>query len=70
MRRKRLERKMDRALLDAIFVLEAEWKQIQSIIENSIETTDENRYRLQLAEAKYIFLLKEAKHRDLSYLRY
>lgn len=70
MRRKKLQGEMNRSLLDSIFRLEAEWKQIQYIIENSIDPVEESRHRLQLAQAKYIFLLKEAKHRGISYLNY
>lgn len=70
MRRNKMERKTNRALLDSILKLEAEWKQIQYIIDNSIEPIEESRHRLQLAQAKYIFLLKEAKHRGISYLDY
>lgn len=70
MKRKKLQRETDRSLLDSIFVLESEWKQIQSIIESSIEPMDESRYRLQLSQAKYIYLLKEAKRRNINYLQY
>lgn len=70
MKKKKLQREVDRSLLDSIFVLEAEWKKIQSIMENSIEPMDESRYRLQLAQAKYMYLLKEAKRRDVNYLQY
>lgn len=70
MKRKRLQRETDRSLLDSIFVLESEWKQIQSIIDNSIEPMDESRYRLQLSQAKYMYLLKEAKRRNINYLQY
>lgn len=70
MKRSKLERKMNRSLLDSILKLEGEWKQIQYIIDNSIEPIEESQHRLQLAQAKYIFLLKEAKHREITYLNY
>ena len=70
MRRKRIQRKIDRGLLDAIFIHEAEWKNLQSIVEKSIEPMDESRHKLSLAQAKYMYLLKEAKRRKISYLRY
>jgi len=69
-RRKRRQRAVDRELLDSIFTIEAEWKYLHNIIDNSIEPMDESRQKLQLSEAKYMFLLKEAKHRKISVLRY
>lgn len=70
MRRKKLQKETDRALLDSIFSLEAEWKQIQFVMENSIEPMEESRYQLQMAQAKYVYLLKEAKHRNVNYFQY
>lgn len=70
MRRKRRQKEMDRDLLDAIFKIEAEWKKLQILVDNSIEPMDESRQKLQLTEAKFMFLLKEAKHRKISVLRY
>jgi len=69
-RRRVTKRDIDRELLDSIFVVEAEWKQIQSIIENSLDVMEESKQRLSLAQAKYMFLLREAKYRKLSVLRY
>ncbi|HLR08614.1 MAG TPA: YaaL family protein [Bacillota bacterium] len=71
-RRKRRIRKrdIDKALLESIFVLEREWKQIQSIMEKSVETTEESLYMEHLAQAKYLFLLREAKRRQISALMY
>lgn len=70
MRRKKLQRETDRALLDSIFSLEAEWKQIQFVMENSIEPMEESRHQLQMAQAKYVYLLREAKRRDVNYFQY
>lgn len=70
MRRKRKQREIDRELLDVIFTAETEWKKLRHIIDNSIEPMEESQQKLQLAEAKYMFLLREAKHRKISVLRY
>jgi len=70
MRRKRWKKEIDRALLEAIFMSEAEWKQLRFIMDNSVEPILENKQRLLLSEAKYMFLLREAKHRKISVLRY
>ncbi|GAB3054316.1 YaaL family protein [Virgibacillus ainsalahensis] len=61
---------IDRELLDAIFVLEREWKDIEAIVERSIETPYSNHQRAALAQAKYLFLLREARHRKVSARRY
>lgn len=61
---------MDRELLDTIFEVEAEWKKLRHIVDNSVEPMDESGKKLQLSEAKFMFLLKEAKHRKISVLRY
>ncbi|MEI3613548.1 YaaL family protein [Pseudogracilibacillus sp. SO30301A] len=70
MRRRRRQKEVDHELLDVIFTLETEWKKLRYIIDNSIELMEESQQTLQLAEAKYMFLLKEAKHRRISALRY
>lgn len=70
MKRKRRKRETDQALLDAIFHVEAEWKKLQDILEHSIEPMEETTQQLQLAESVYMFLLREAKHRKISLLRY
>lgn len=70
MRRRLKKKDVDRHLLETIFSLEREWKQIQSMVENSIEPVFESRQRLMVAQAKYMFLLREAKKRKVSALRY
>lgn len=69
-KRKKLREQTNKRLLGAFFKAEMEWKQLKSIVENSIEPTEESRYLLSLSEARYIFLLREAKARKLSALRY
>ena len=70
MNRKKQKKEADQALLDAIFRVEAEWKKMLQLVEHSVEPLYETRDRLQLSEAKYMFLLKEAKERNISLLRY
>lgn len=70
MRRKKRQREVDRRLLNAIFVTEKEWKNLHYMIDNSIDASPETEQYLLLQEAKYMFLLKEAKHRKISVLRY
>lgn len=70
MRRKRMRKNMDRQLLDAIFSVEADWKKLRQIVDHSIDPLDGTRNKLKLRESSYMFLLKEAKHRKISALRY
>lgn len=70
MSRKKWQKEADQALLEAIFKVEAEWKYLQQLVEKSVEPAFETGDKLKLAEAKYMFLLKEAKHRNISLLRY
>ncbi|MBP1970294.1 hypothetical protein J2Z83_002412 [Virgibacillus natechei] len=60
---------VDGELLDAIFTLEREWKQIESIVEKSIEPSHSSHQMEALAQAKYLFLLREARHRKVSALQ-
>lgn len=60
------KRDMDEQLLDGIFSLQLEWKQIESLVEKSIEPTQDGQSREALAKAKYLFLLREARRRKIS----
>lgn len=70
MRKRKKQKEVDRALLQAIFKSEAEWKKLRHIIDNGIDPVIETRQKLLLAEAKYMFLIKEAKRRNVSLLPY
>ncbi|PAV28531.1 hypothetical protein CIL05_16485 [Virgibacillus profundi] len=69
MGKKRIKRVVDEELLDAIFELEREWKQIESLMEKSMEPTFAGSNSEALAKAKYLFLLREARQRKLSAIR-
>lgn len=64
------QKETDQALLNALFRVEADWKKLREIVDYSIDPFIEAEQRLQLAEAKYMFLLREAKHRKISLIRY
>ena len=69
--KKRLKKKeIDEHLLSTINKLRDEWQQIQSIVEKSIDPADSSLYQQSLARAKYLFLLREARHRNLSAKRH
>lgn len=71
-RRRVSKESVDYKLLESIFTLEAEWKQFQQIIDNSydIDNIIENEFMFHLKQAKYMFLLQEAKHRKVRAFRY
>ncbi len=69
-RRKKYEQEVNQRLLYSFFQVEAEWKRLRTIVEDSIDPSYETEMRLILAEKRYIYLLKEAKRRNLSALRY
>lgn len=69
-RRKKFRRDKNKELLDAFFETEYEWKNMQAIVESSIEPKFESFHLLELLESRYIFLLKKAKERNLNALRY
>ncbi|TQS76383.1 DUF2508 family protein [Ornithinibacillus gellani] len=68
--RKVKKKDIDQELLAAIFNVEFEWKQIRSIVEKSIEPTVDGQKREAIAQAKYLFLLREARRRKISAIRY
>lgn len=70
MKRSKLQRAVDEELLNVIFSVEDEWRNLRHIVDRSVDPLNEARYKLKLAEATYMFLLKEAKHRKVSALRY
>lgn len=70
MRRKARKKAIDENLLHTIYSLQSEWKKIASIVEESIDPSDRSLYQEKVARAKYIFLLQEARQRNLSAIRY
>lgn len=69
-KKKKQKREVDELLLDAIFTIEHEWKQIKSLVSQSIEPTFDGKSAEKIAQSKYLFLLREAKHRKISAVRY
>ncbi|API92289.1 hypothetical protein J32TS6_34960 [Virgibacillus pantothenticus] len=63
---KKIKKKdVDGELLRTMRELELEWKQIQSIVSKSVEPTIDGHYWEAISRAKYIYLLREARHRKL-----
>jgi len=64
---KELKKKaMDQEFLDAIFTLKDEWTSLESIMRKSVEPSEEGQYELALDKVKYLYLIREAKIRNIS----
>ncbi|WP_101841810.1 YaaL family protein [Halobacillus sp. Marseille-P3879] len=67
--KKKVKKKaMDQKLLADIKRLKYEWETLENIIEHSIEPSEEGLLDLSLAKAKYFYLLREARHRNINAL--
>ncbi|MFD3450479.1 YaaL family protein [Microbacteriaceae bacterium 4G12] len=64
-----LRREYDEKLISLLEELKQEWLRQKRIVEQSIEPSEEVLCYLQLAEAKYFYLLKEAKKRHVQMLK-
>lgn len=64
-KRKKLKEREEQLLRD-IFQLQSEWMKLKSIIEKSVEPSEIGRYDLMVAQAKYFFLLREARYRNIN----
>lgn len=67
-KKKRIQKEIDQQLLMNIKKLKREWEQLNRIIEQSIDPSDEGLQDLALVKAKYFYLLREARNRELSAL--
>jgi len=70
MAKKITKKDIDQELLDALFTVEHEWKQVRSIVDKSIEPTMGGRYWEAVSQAKYLYLLREVRRRNLSAMEY
>ncbi|GAA0290663.1 hypothetical protein GGQ92_002227 [Gracilibacillus halotolerans] len=59
---------MDQELLNKIFTLKDEWTNLESIMSRSVEPSEEGQYELAISKAKYLYLIREAKIRNISAL--
>ncbi|CQR45770.1 hypothetical protein BN1058_00002 [Paraliobacillus sp. PM-2] len=65
-RKKIKEKELNKRLLQDIFRLKDEWAKMQGIIDISVEPSEIGMYEVKVAEAKYFYLLREARHRGVS----
>nr|WP_163531284.1 YaaL family protein [Halobacillus ihumii] len=59
---------VDQQLLSDIKKLKREWETLDRIIEHSVEPSEEGLLDLSVAKAKYFYLLREARKRNLNAL--
>ncbi|MBL4952238.1 YaaL family protein [Neobacillus sp. OS1-32] len=68
-RKEWLRREFDEKLLVQLNKHKEKWQQEKLLLEKSFDPSDEVIVQAKIAEAKYIFLLKEAKQRKISLRR-
>jgi hypothetical protein len=59
----RIRREKEEKLLKLLMECKNHWLKQKRIVEGSIEPSEEVLHQLRLAEAKYMFLLKEARNK-------
>ncbi|UOR14004.1 YaaL family protein [Halobacillus amylolyticus] len=67
-KKKTKRKEIDQQLLTDIQKLKYEWETLDNIIKHSIEPSEEGLLDLSLAKAKYFYMLREARHRNLNAL--
>ena len=60
----------DRRLINMMEELKEQLANFQSIVKNSVDPSEEVFQRLKVTEAKYLFLLKEARERKINMRRH
>lgn len=61
-----LKKQGDASLLETLQAAKGHWLRQKELIEKSVEPNENVQTQLKLAEARYFFLLKEAKVRGVS----
>ena len=68
---KKLKKKdMDQELLNALYQVEGEWRQLQDFVRKSIDPSRNGMKEDLLARSKYLMLLKEARIRKVKATRF
>ncbi|MBO0962759.1 YaaL family protein [Neobacillus sp. MM2021_6] len=68
-RKGKLRKEYDEKLLTQLNSYKDHWQQEKLLLEKSFDPSDEVICQTKIAEAKYIFLLREAKHRKVTLFR-
>ncbi|WFT76856.1 YaaL family protein [Halobacillus naozhouensis] len=62
------KKELDQQLLADIQKLKRDWETLERIIEHSVDPSEEGLLDLSVAKAKYFYLLREARKRNLNAL--
>lgn len=65
-KRKMTKKFVDNHVLTTIYKLQADWKRTEEIIEHSVEPSEGSLIEREIALAKYMFMLHQARERDIS----
>ncbi|WP_318506429.1 YaaL family protein [Bacillus sp. T3] len=65
-RKGRLRKEFDEKLLDQLSAARSDWSNQKALIEKCLDPSEEIISETKLAEIKYFFLIREAKHRNIS----
>lgn len=68
-RKGRLRKEYDEKLLMQMNRFKVHWQQEKLLLEKSFDPSEEVICQTKIAEAKYIFLLREAKQRNVTLMR-
>lgn len=63
---KRKKKEIDKQILEEIFRLKKERMELNSILDRSVEASERVMHDLFVLEAKYFYLLREARHRKIN----
>jgi len=61
-----LKREFDQQIVTVLGNMRDEWLKRKSLVEKSVEPSQEVLVDLKIAEAKYFFLIREAKYRRIT----
>ncbi len=64
-----LRKEFDENLVTLLEQLKQDWLREKRIVENSLEPSEEVLCHLHIAEAKYFYMLREAKKRQVSLIK-
>lgn len=64
-RKDRLKKEYDDKLLNQLRVLKADWNHKKNIFEKSYDEFEDLEREAKIAELKFFYLFKEAKHRNI-----
>ncbi len=65
----KLRKEFNQQLIKNLETTKDEWKKQKDMIKRCVEPSEEILFQFKISEAKYLFLIREAKSRKVSLLR-